>query len=134
MRQSRRPRLCHAAAVSQCRLHPAGRNHDTGNQALHPRRTAEPLAVVHRGQALAVESWGAGPTVLLVHGWNGRGAQLGAFAPALVKSGYRVVTFDTPAHGRSPGRATNLPEISEAIHAGPKGSDSIETLCPCIVP
>lgn len=79
------------------------------------RNTAQPLAVLHRGQALAVESWGAGPTVLMVHGWNGRGAQLGAFAPALVKAGYRVVTFDTPAHGRSPGRATNMPEISEAI-------------------
>ena len=58
-----------------------------------------------------------GSTVLMVHGWNGRGAQLGAFAPELVHAGFRVVTFDTPAHGRSPGRATNLPEISEAIQA-----------------
>jgi len=81
------------------------------------RRTAQPLAVAHRGQALAVDSWGAGPAVLMVHGWNGRGAQLGAFVPELVRAGFRVVTFDTPAHGRSPGRATNLPEISEAIHA-----------------
>jgi len=81
------------------------------------RRTAQPLAVVHRGRRLAVDSWGAGPTVLMVHGWNGRGAQLGAFAPELVRAGFRVVTFDTPAHGRSPGRATNLPEISEAIQA-----------------
>ncbi len=81
------------------------------------RRTAQPLAVVHRGRPLAVDSWGAGPAVLMVHGWNGRGAQLGAFAPVLVRAGFRVVTFDTPAHGRSPGRATNLPEISEAIHA-----------------
>jgi pimeloyl-ACP methyl ester carboxylesterase len=79
------------------------------------RASATPVAILHRGQPLAAESWGAGPTVLLVHGWNGRGAQLGAFAPALVKAGYRVVTFDTPAHGRSPGNATNLPEISEAI-------------------
>lgn len=79
------------------------------------RRTARPLAMDHRGQALAVDSWGSGPTVLLVHGWNGRGAQLGAFASALTEAGYRVVAFDTPAHGRSPGRATNLPEISEAI-------------------
>ena len=79
------------------------------------RRTAQPLSVAHRGQPLAVDAWGAGPTVLLVHGWNGRGAQLGAFAPALVRAGFRVVTFDTPAHGRSPGRATNLVEVSEAI-------------------
>jgi pimeloyl-ACP methyl ester carboxylesterase len=79
------------------------------------RASATPVAILHRGQPLAAESWGAGPTVLLVHGWNGRGVQLGAFAPALVKAGYRVVTFDTPAHGRSPGNATNLPEISEAI-------------------
>lgn len=79
------------------------------------RRTAEPLAIPHRGLVLAADAWGTGPTVLLVHGWNGRGAQLGAFAPALVDAGYRVVAFDTPAHGRSPGRATSLPEISEAI-------------------
>ena len=81
------------------------------------RRTAQPLAVDHRGQALAVDSWGAGKAVLMVHGWNGRGAQFGAFAPELVRAGYRVVTFDMPAHGRSPGRATNLPEISEALKA-----------------
>ena len=81
------------------------------------RRTAQSVDVVHRGQRLAVDAWGAGPTVLLVHGWNGRGAQLGAFAPELVRAGFRVVSFDTPAHGRSPGRATSLPEISEAIHA-----------------
>lgn len=81
------------------------------------RRTAQPLDVEFHGQRLAVDAWGAGPTVLLVHGWNGRGAQLGAFAPELVRAGYRVVAFDTPAHGRSPGRATSLPEISEAILA-----------------
>ena len=81
------------------------------------RSNAQPLSVVLRGQPLAVDAWGAGRTVLLVHGWHGRGAQLGAFAPDLVRAGFRVVTFDAPAHGHSPGRATNLPEISEAIHA-----------------
>src|SRR3989344_1680886 len=81
------------------------------------RRTAQPLAVVHRGQPLAVDSWGVGPVVLMVHGWNGRGAQLGAFAPELVRAGFRVVTFDTPAHRRSPGRGPNPPAISQAIQA-----------------
>ena len=39
-------------------------------------------------------SWGSGPTVLLVHGWNGRGTQLGAFIEPLVARGYQVVAFD----------------------------------------
>jgi pimeloyl-ACP methyl ester carboxylesterase len=52
---------------------------------------------------------------MLVHGWSGRGAQLGEFVEPLVAAGYRVVAFDAPAHGRSDGRDTAMPEISEAI-------------------
>lgn len=81
------------------------------------RETAQALAVMHRGRPLAVHAWGAGPAVLLIHGWNGRGAQLGAFAAPLVNAGFRAVTFDTPAHGRSPGTSTDIPEINEAIQA-----------------
>ena len=77
--------------------------------------SAERLMLTHRDRPLAVYRWGAGPTVLLVHGWHGRGAQLGAFAAPLVAAGYRVVAFDAPAHGRTPGRATDLPEVSEAL-------------------
>lgn len=50
-----------------------------------------------------------------MHGWHGRGAQLGAFAAPLVAAGFRVVAFDAPAHGRTPGASTNLPEVSEAL-------------------
>ena len=39
-------------------------------------------------------SWGEGPTVLLVHGWNGRATQLGGFVAPLTARGYRVVAFD----------------------------------------
>lgn len=61
--------------------------------------------------------WGENnkPTVLLVHGWNGRGAQLGAFTESFVEEGYRVITFDAPGHGRSSAKSTNLPEISRVI-------------------
>ena len=61
--------------------------------------------------------WGEAdrPAVLLVHGWNGRAAQLGSFALDLVEKGYRVVGFDSPAHGRSDGSSTNLPTISRVI-------------------
>jgi len=61
--------------------------------------------------------WGAGPTVLLVHGWNGRGTQLGALAQAVVAAGYQAVAFDAPAHGRSPGKGTHIYEFTEAIEA-----------------
>ena len=66
---------------------------------------------------LATWSWGEGPPVVLVHGWEGRGAQLGAFVRPLADAGFRVVAFDGPAHGASSGRTTNLLEMSEAIRA-----------------
>src|SRR3989304_8804006 len=45
------------------------------------RRTAQALAVDHRGHALAVDAWGAGPARLIVHGWDGGGGEPGAVAP-----------------------------------------------------
>jgi len=36
--------------------------------------------------------WGSGPSVLLVHGWNGRGMQLGRFVDPLLAAGYQVIT------------------------------------------
>ncbi len=59
--------------------------------------------------------WGVGPTVLLVHGWEGRGSQLGAFVAPLVAAGLSVVTFDAPAHGSSPGKRLYLTDHADAI-------------------
>lgn len=62
--------------------------------------------------------WGkSGPKVLLVHGWSGRGTQLGAFAAPLVDAGYQVISFDAPAHGRSSGKQTNIFQIADTIQA-----------------
>jgi pimeloyl-ACP methyl ester carboxylesterase len=60
-------------------------------------------------------AWGKGPTVLLVHGWNGRGTQLGAFVEPLVARGYRVVAFDAFGHGESSGSSMSLPELASCI-------------------
>jgi pimeloyl-ACP methyl ester carboxylesterase len=60
--------------------------------------------------------WGEGPTVLLVHGWNGRATQLGAFVSPLSARGYRVVAFDALGHGESPGNYLSLPELATCIH------------------
>ncbi len=65
---------------------------------------------------LAAWVWGDGPkTVMLVHGWAGRGLQLGAFVGPLVDAGYRVVAYDGPAHGESPGRRTNIFRLTESL-------------------
>lgn len=53
--------------------------------------------------------------VLLAHGWNGRASQMAHFVDPLVDAGYRVVAFDAPAHGRNPGRRTDIFEIVEVI-------------------
>ena len=60
-------------------------------------------------------SWGEGPTVLLVHGWNGRATQLGALVEPLVARGYRVVAFDAIGHGDSVGKQSSLPELANCI-------------------
>ena len=47
----------------------------------------------------------------------GRGLQLGAFVEPLVEAGYRVVAYDGPAHGESPGRRTNIFKLTEGLMA-----------------
>ncbi|MBI2424967.1 MAG: alpha/beta hydrolase [Candidatus Hydrogenedentes bacterium] len=77
--------------------------------------TAEDLHFAWAGRELRAYAWGAGPVVLLVHGWEGRGAQLGRFMEPLVAAGYRVVALDAPAHGRSDGRRTEAVEFARAL-------------------
>ena len=62
-------------------------------------------------------SWGEGPLVILVHGWEGRGSQLAAFVTPLVDAGHRVVTFDAPGHGASDGNRSSLPHFTYALRA-----------------
>ena len=78
---------------------------------------AEEISLPRHGRpALKGWSWGwSGPVVLLVHGWGGRGLQMGAFAAPLAEAGFRVVAFDAPGHGKSPGGKSSLPEFAAAI-------------------
>lgn len=77
---------------------------------------AEVFSIPTKTVDLAAYSWGEGATVLLVHGWAGRGSQFGrSLVRPLVESGYRVLAFDAPAHGKTTGEQTNGFEIAEAI-------------------
>ena len=75
--------------------------------------------VVAGKHSLAV--WQAGPAaapgVLLVHGWGGRGVQMGSFVAPLLARGYRVVWFDQPGHGESGSGAVALPDFVRALEA-----------------
>ncbi|MCK4743931.1 MAG: alpha/beta hydrolase [Sulfuriflexus sp.] len=82
---------------------------------LQLRASECPLTV--NGIKIKAWEWGKGPTVLLVHGWNGRGMQLGRFVDPLLSAGYRVITFDAPGHGQSDGTRTHLAQISDVIQA-----------------
>lgn len=60
----------------------------------------------------------AAPVALLVHGWSGRGSQLGALVAPLQARGYRVVAFDAPGHGAATGTTlSGLPWLARAIEA-----------------
>jgi pimeloyl-ACP methyl ester carboxylesterase len=82
----------------------------------------EPVEAEWSGHRIAGESWGAGPTVYLVHGWGGQRAHLAVFVKPLVAAGHRVIAFDLPSHNESdpgalaPGRTT-IVECAEAVRA-----------------
>ena len=97
-----------------------------------PRFTPAPDAVEHfraGRHRLASYIWqGGGPTVVLVHGWNGTSGDLSAIVAPLRDTGRRVVAIDLPAHGRSTGRFSDLPEAADAVEAVLRREPSIEAV------
>ena len=75
----------------------------------------------HRGRRIALWEWGwksrEAPAVLLAHGWGGNAAQMRGFAFPLLTAGFRVVTFDQPAHGLSEGRLTSAVDFADVLAA-----------------
>lgn len=63
-------------------------------------------------------------TLLFIHGWTGRGTQVAKYIKPLNAIGYRVISFDGPAHGKTPGRQTSILEFTDVVlalnkHYGP---------------
>jgi pimeloyl-ACP methyl ester carboxylesterase len=106
-----------AAVAERMFLTPRRRERPAAEIALleRARRTTLPT----RYGTLAAWEWGdtpsGAPTVLLVHGWEGRGAQLGALVPLLTSMDFRVVTFDAPGHGDSPGSRSSFFHFADAV-------------------
>lgn len=64
---------------------------------------------------LSALRWGQGPTVLLMHGWEGRPTQFAKIIETLVDAGYTAVALDGPAHGRSPGDEAHVGLFARAV-------------------
>lgn len=91
---------------------------------LRPRRHVRPpplLALPNADERLALGGglvawrWGKGPTVLLVHGFEGSRAQFAAIIEALVARGFSAVALDAPGHGESTGDELTVVQYVAAI-------------------
>ena len=73
--------------------------------------TARRLDRPFRGKNIAVYEWGAAddPIVFTAYGWGYNAGRWRHFVPPLVEAGYRVIAFDPPGHGNSPGRLLHYP-------------------------
>ncbi|MEW7990745.1 MAG: alpha/beta hydrolase [Candidatus Thiodiazotropha sp.] len=106
------PRL---AALLALRLFMTPPSFPIPRRELKVRENAQLRMLEIDGEKIAVRSWGEGPTMLLSHGWGGRGSQFYALIEALVEAGYRAVAFDAPAHGDSSGKRTNMLKVTRTI-------------------
>ena len=55
------------------------------------------------------------PSVLLIHGWGGHAGQMLPLAQALTARGLQAIVLEMPAHGRSAGSVSNLPQFARAV-------------------
>jgi pimeloyl-ACP methyl ester carboxylesterase len=55
------------------------------------------------------------PHVLLIHGWGGSAAQMQLIADNIVDRGMVPILIEPPAHGRSGGFVSSLPQFARAI-------------------
>jgi pimeloyl-ACP methyl ester carboxylesterase len=79
-------------------------------------------ARVHRvrvgADQVRVYEWGSGSrTALIAHGWGSRASRFAPLASVLVARGWRVLAWDAPGHGLSPGHRSSLPQFMAALDA-----------------
>jgi pimeloyl-ACP methyl ester carboxylesterase len=76
-----------------------------------------PFSVPLDGVQVRGWTWGEGPVVYLVHGWNGSATQLAPLAVGLAAAGFRAVAFDAPGHGATAGSTSSVVHIARALLA-----------------
>jgi pimeloyl-ACP methyl ester carboxylesterase len=95
--------------------------------AVHARARRETVAIGTRSAVMY--RWGTGPeTVLLVHGWRGRGSQFAAIIEALESPARTVIAFDAPGNGDSPGTSTDLRDYLALIRSVAEDAGGLDLL------
>ncbi|WP_431166510.1 alpha/beta hydrolase [Tenacibaculum halocynthiae] len=85
-------------------------------KALYKSAQKKNMTIKSINKEIEVLSYGySKKKVLFVHGWAGRSTQLFMTADKLLEKGYMFISFDGPAHGKSSGKTTSMPEFIEAI-------------------
>ncbi len=85
-------------------------------------QTAKQESIEVNGLAISVYIWQPEhiapiATVLFIHGWSGRGTQIVNYIEPLTAMGYRVLSFDAPAHGKTAGKQTSMLEYIDVVFA-----------------
>ena len=94
----------------------------TGSYALKEEESAclsrgRPFQIKVHDKLIHAWRWGRGPGILMVHGWNGRGAQFHRFVEPIVAAGFTAIAIDGPGHGRSGGSTSSYFEFTDAVRA-----------------
>ena len=104
----------------------ASRLFGTPQRSTRSRAAAAPVGDATRGtldvdgRSIATYAWGdpaEQPYVLFAHGWSSHGTRFLPWVAHLRAAGYAVVAFDQPAHGRSSGERSTLPEFACTLFA-----------------
>lgn len=77
----------------------------------------KPFHIHVHGKKIRCWKWGQGPSILFVHGWNGRGVNFAYFFKPFMDVGYSVIAYDAPAHGESEGQVTNYFELTDTVRS-----------------
>lgn len=76
---------------------------------------ARPVSIPYAGLELRAWTWGQGPQVLLLHGWESRASHMAGFVAPLLQAGFSVTALDAPAHGASQGETTNVLDYGKSV-------------------
>lgn len=78
--------------------------------------TSQRDCIMIYGKKVACYQWGTGKkTVVLVHGWNSRASRFYKVIDGMVKSNFKVVSYDLLGHGESEGNTASLLEGFEIL-------------------